>query len=112
MTAIAPPPVGTEAEPAVQLDNARALKSLRGSGQEMTEGTAASRRKSMGLLIGIGAATLLAGVLGGAIFSQRRSRYRQLNKARLSRTGRLLAGQLAAILAKNKGVFAGLLARR
>lgn len=31
MTAIAPPPVGDEAEPSVQRDNARALESLRGS---------------------------------------------------------------------------------
>lgn len=108
MTAIAPPPVGTEAEPSVQLDNARALKSLRASARD----SGSSRRGSMAILLGIGAATLLAGALGGAILSQRRSKLRQLGKARFSRNASLLAGHLATILAKNKGVFAGLLTRR
>ena len=108
MTAIAPPPVGTEAEPSVQLDNARALSSLRGKARD----SASIPGGSLAMVLGIGAATLLAGALGGALLSQRRRRYRQLSRARLAGIATQWGGQLAAILAKNKGLIAGALARR
>jgi hypothetical protein len=65
MTAIAPPPVGTETEPSVQRDNARALEVLRRPSEALAPPRRApprARRLAVlfGALLGLGAVSVLA----------------------------------------------------
>jgi tryptophan-rich sensory protein len=102
MTAIAPPPVGTETgsatEASVARDNAAALESLEaldgewinaGDGRESNESSAPharSRRASIAALVGFGAVSLLAGAVSGLVNRRPRNKawYRLLGKPKLT----------------------------
>jgi benzodiazapine receptor len=105
MTAIAPPPLGTETEANISGDNATTLDALGGivddAGWEETvnvdldEAPARrrSRRASFGALAGFAAASLLAGAVSGLVNRKRRNKawYRLLQKPSFTPPDRVFA---------------------
>lgn len=79
MTAIAPPPVGTEAEPSVQLDNAHALRALDALRGPDTPAPAARRLRAklatIGAVLGVAVATLVAGAFAGWFAAKKQRRF-------------------------------------